>query len=130
MTGNQWGRGNVEPAMPRLAVILIAVIFGASACLGGGVFPAASPPSKGRLSVTVKLGLHTHLPVTHRYTLTCGPAAGTMPNPKAACAALADYQAYVKSIHGPQNICRLVVVPTATAVVSGTYSHKRFLLKL
>ena len=54
-----------------------------------------------------------------------------MPHPQAACAALADYQAYLKSETGPTYICRgLIGRPTATAVVSGTYADKHFLLKL
>ena len=70
-------------------------------------------------------------PVAHRYTLTCAPPAGTMPHPQTACAALADYEAYLKSKTGPTYICRgLIGRPTATAVVSGTYAGEYFLLKL
>jgi hypothetical protein len=54
-----------------------------------------------------------------------------MPNPQAACTAIADYKSYLKTVTGPAYICRgLVGPPSASAVISGTYAGKHFSLSL
>jgi hypothetical protein len=127
--------------MVRLVVTLTVVVLGASACFDGSTSPSTAPTGAatsgtmpaaqpGAVTIRVKLGLYTHMPVSHSYSLTC-PAGGTMPNPRAACTAIADYKSYLKSVTGPAYICRgLVGPPTASAVISGTYAGKHFSLRL
>jgi hypothetical protein len=124
--------------------VLALVVLGASACFGGSATTSTAVPTSTTVPAqagvfTIRVNVNTCAPAlwgpcgpaTHRYKLSCAPTAGTMPHPQAACAALADYQAYLKSETGPTYICRgLIGRPTATAVVSGTYADKHFLLKL
>jgi len=62
-------------------LILVAVAAG---CAGGGGHHQAQP--RTRLTVVVHRG-DSH----RRYTLTCGPAGGSAPNPARACRALEDF---------------------------------------
>lgn len=133
--------------MARLVVTLTVVVLGASACFGGSTSPTApagaassgtTPIARpGALTIRVKLNpcnptmLGLCRSVGHRYSLTCAPAGGTMPNPQAACTAIADYTSYLKTMTGPQYSCKGLVGPTtASAVVSGTYAGKHFSLRL
>jgi hypothetical protein len=124
-------------------VVLAVMVVGASACFGSSARTNTAPPStaqhveSGVLSIRVNLNTCAPAlwgscgPATRRYKLSCTPTTGTMPHPQAACAALADCQAYLKSETGPTYICRgLIGRPTATAVVSGIYAGHHFLLKL
>jgi hypothetical protein len=70
--------------MARVLPALLVSVLAATACLGSESQPA------GKVSVVVTLGRIGH-PTTHRYTLNCGPAGGTVPGPDVACGALADY---------------------------------------
>jgi hypothetical protein len=109
-----------------------------SACLGGGGGHATTAPSSAareaipaasRLRIVSKLGLGTPSLVTHRYTLTCGPPGGTMPDPAAACSAIADYLHRGK----PTGCAGLLVLPeaiSAFAAITGDFEHRRFKLRL
>jgi hypothetical protein len=110
--------------------VLIAgsvVLLAASGCLGeGSANPttASSPPPAptGRMTVVVRLGLRTHMPVTHHYLLTCHPAGGTMQHAAAACAAIADYRMRGE----PNGACiGATSPPTAATRIVGTYGHHR-----
>jgi len=94
-----------------LALTLIALI--APGCLG-----SESQPS-GRVSVVVTLGSGTSASATHRYTLRCGPAGGTMPGPDAACGALADY---LKHRSDPGRFCSGFMPHDATATLIGRFA--------
>jgi hypothetical protein len=66
-------------------------------------------------------------PSVHRYSLTCGPAGGTAPNPKAACRAIADYL----SRRDQMSACAGVLLGHgSTAQISGTYAGRPFQLRL
>jgi hypothetical protein len=127
--------------MRGLVVVLGLVVMGASACLGGSTSPSTAPtgaattettPTAQPGALTIRVSLNPCCgPVSRRYSLTCAPTGGTMPNPHAACTAIADYRSYLKAVTGPLYICRgLVVQPTASAVISGTYGGKHFSLRL
>ncbi len=66
-------------------------------------------------------------PAVNRYSLACGPAGGTAPNPRAACRAIADYLRRRDRMSG----CAGVLVGRgSTAEISGTYARRRFHLRL
>jgi hypothetical protein len=62
-----------------------------------------------------------------RYALTCDPAGGTDPNPTAACRAIGDY---VKRRDQAGGCIGVLAGPGSTAVIAGTYAHRRFRLRL
>jgi len=103
------------------------VLLAASGCVGAGsasptTAPSPPPAPTGRMTVVVKLGLRTHMPVTHRYVLTCYPAGGTMPHAAAACASIADYRAR----GNPGAACfGGEFRPTTRTRLVGTYDHRR-----
>jgi hypothetical protein len=129
-------RGNPLP------VVLLVALSG-SGCFGGGsVSPQAVNPlpvsPSGRLSVVVtlragitptKIGAGTTPSTTkHRYSLTCGPPGGTMPNPAAACKAVVDYIAH----RGRSATCigDLSLLPSSSAMITGTFDRRPFKLAL
>jgi PASTA domain len=68
-----------------VVVALTALTVGAPACLGGS--SATSPAQvSGHSVLRVAFGPDDGSPGLVVYRLTCGPAAGTVPNPAAACA--------------------------------------------
>jgi hypothetical protein len=80
-----------------------------------------------RLNIVVRLGLRTHMPVTHHYVLTCDPAGGTMPHASAACAAIADYRMRGE----PAGTCISAISPPSAATsIVGTYRHHRLDLRI
>ena len=102
-----------------LALTLIALI--APGCLGSEGQPS------GRVSVVVTLGSGTSASDTHRYTLRCGPAGGTMPGPDAACGALADY---LKHRSDPGGFCSGFSAAVPKALLTGTFDGHRVRLDL
>ena len=104
---------------PLLALTLFALVL--PACSGSG-----SQPS-GRMNVVVTLGSSTSAPVTHRYTLTCGPAGGTMPGPGAACGALADY---LKRRSEPGRFCSGLSAGVPSASLTGRFAGHRLQLQI
>ena len=105
--------------LPALALALVA-----SGCLGSGAQPAPS----GQMTVTVRLGLGTHRPATHRYSLRCNPAGGTMPSSGAACAAVADY---VHRRNERGGFCSgFSPIPGAKASLVGTFADQPFRLQI
>jgi hypothetical protein len=132
--------------MVRLAVTLTVVALGASACLGGSASPGTAPtgaatggttPTAQPGALTIRVNVNPCTPtmwgpcvsMSRHYSLTCAPAGGTMPNPQAACAAVADYESYVEH-GGTLYTCKLVGRTTASAVIAGTYAGKHFSLRL
>lgn len=115
--------------MRRIGFILALIGLTAPGCFGSGTATPAhggGTPS-GRLAVTIKLGLNTQAQITHRYSLTCDPAGGTMLRPGAACHAITN------DLHqsGPTVACvGDGAPPTATAALVGTFAHKPFRLTL
>lgn len=133
--------------MHRLALLLLVTALGATACLGGSSTAPAShgedstangvvPAGSLRLAVRIlpgrcALGIETPrcktaTAVVRHYSLTCGPAGGSMPNPARACAAIADY---LQQDH--RGGCSAALSgPGSTADVTGTFAHRPFSLKL
>jgi hypothetical protein len=116
-----------------MGFILVLIGLTAPGCLGSGSATPASTAShptvrtpRDRLAVSVRLGLNTHLPVTHHYLLTCDPAGGTMPHPAAACRAISDYLHH----NGRGGNCFTSVTATATTSIVGTFAHKPFKLRI
>jgi len=93
----------------------------ASGCLG-----SAAQPS-GKLRVVVTYGTVGVSDATHAYTLTCGPAGGTMPDGEAACGALADY---LKHRHDPGRFCSSLGAGLPKAHMTGTFDGRHVRLDL
>jgi hypothetical protein len=66
-------------------------------------------------------------PAVDRYSLTCGPAGGSAPNPQAACHAIADYLRRRDRVGGCAGV---LLGHGSTAQISGMYAHRRFHLSL
>ena len=117
------GRPYAGAVTGRLFLTLAASLtaLAAPACLG-----SASHPS-GRLSVSVTLGSSTTSAGTHRYTLTCGPAGGTMPDRSAACSALADY---LRHRDDPGRMCTGPVPEAPKAIVAGRFDGHHLRLEI
>jgi hypothetical protein len=132
----------------RLALLLVATALGTTACLGGrstaptshggdatanGVVPAGSlrltvrfVPGKCALGVLTPACKEATPEVRH-YTLTCGPAGGSMLDPARACAAIADYLGRRNQLGGCLGVDRGA---GSTADLTGTFGHRPFSLKL
>lgn len=123
--------------MVRGALILVVMVAMAAGCLGG----SAAPPPSGHLHVQVSLSFQRETPcetaagcddliaVTHSYSLRCGPAAGTMPNPQAACEAIDDLVTH----HRRPMACMGVLrggLPQSTASITGRFANRPFRLHL
>jgi hypothetical protein len=115
-------------------VALFAV--GVAGCGGG---QSASPTPTGRLQIAVRLWPRScpfgalardcgdAAPTVRRYTLTCDPAGGSVPNPRAACRAIGDSL----TRHQTGGCMGLAAGrPGSRAVISGTYARRPFTLKL
>ncbi len=119
--------------MRRTGLILVLIGLMASGCLGSGSASTASTAGRStvrttrdRVAVTVTLGLNTKLPITYRYSLTCDPAGGTMPHPRAACHAISNY----RHQRTRRSDCFGEVIPTASASIVGAFANKPFRLRI
>ena len=114
------------PATARRGAAVAAVIGGvalAAACgspaATGHAGPAAKPASSLVISVATADG-----GTPHRWTLTCGPAGGSHPDARAACAALAT----VKHPFAPVAVgvmCPMIAGGPQTATITGTWHGQR-----
>jgi hypothetical protein len=118
----------------------------AAGCLGGsGRAGTSTPIPTGRLAITVRMvsvrqvaspcppsagdpcgGVPSRHPParrfsTRRYLLSCDPVGGTMPNPQAACAAMADLSKQSPLTHCTGDAA--VPAPTAIAILVGTFGR-------
>jgi hypothetical protein len=84
---------------------------------------SAGTASAARVSLEVTFAAAANSPATH-YTLRCGPAGGTTPDPAAACARLLTGA----SLFGPlprHVMCPMIMESAGRATVSGTYLGHR-----
>lgn len=98
--------------MGRIVIALALISLAAAGCAG-----SKSEPS-GKLSVVVTYGTEGVSDGSRQYTLTCGPAGGTMPDREAACGALADY---LKHRSDPGRFCSSLGPGLPKALVTGTF---------
>ena len=117
-----------------MLVALFAV--GVAGCAGGR---STGPTPAGRLQIAVRLwprscpfgalarDCRNVAPTVRGYTLTCDPAGGSVPNPRAACRAIGDY---VKRRGEAGGCIGGLAGPGSTAVIAGKYAHRPFHLKL
>jgi hypothetical protein len=118
--------------MWRVGIVLFVVGLTVSGCLGSGGATSTIPEMTAglaaphdHLAVTVTLGSDMGLPITHHYLLTCDPAGGTMPRPRAACAAIGDYLRRGR----PVSPCFGVLDrSTVVARLTGNFQHHRLAL--
>ena len=120
--------------MRGFAATLALVALATTACLGSSAagkqttpFGPVTPSSPTRLVVEVSYGPNqlNALARSHRYTLTCDPSGGTMPDAGRACAALVDLQ------HRRLGGCIGVLGSTGPrAVIVGTFEHRHYQLAL
>jgi hypothetical protein len=100
--------------MVMLVVTLTVVLLGASACFGGSTSRGTAPirasdvttrAQPGAFTIRVKLNPCTPAmwgqcrPVSHHYSLR--PGWWNDADPDVACAAIADYESYLKAVTGP-----------------------------
>lgn len=118
----------------RMIPVVVGLGLLASACLGEGSRSGKAASTTGApttsLTVAYAVGWGTHLgtcpagaacstvttngnpslPIrVARYTLRCGPPAGTYPDPRAACAAVSDYIGLVRHSTGSACACPVEV---------------------
>ncbi len=109
----------VTPAFLAAAAMLLALAGCGSQHTAGTGSPSPTQPSA---SLTVSVRPNAHASV-QQWTLTCGPAGGTLMNPAAACAALtrvADPFAPVKR----DVMCSMIYSGPQTATIEGTWQGK------
>jgi hypothetical protein len=123
-------------ARVRYLVLVACSRSGVAGCAGGG---STSPAPTGRLQIAVRLGLgrlsvrraepslRGATATVRHYTLTCDPAGGSDPNPRAACRAIGDY---VKRRGQAAGCIGGLAGPGSTAAIAGMYAHRPFHLKL
>jgi Subtilisin inhibitor-like len=103
------------------AAVLGGVAILAAACGGqSGHAPGAGPKPQSSLTISVAAA---HGAPRH-WTLTCGPAGGTHPDPQAACAALADAKDPFAPVSGT-TMCPMIPASPQTASISGTWDGKK-----
>lgn len=107
--------------MGRIVIALALISLAAAGCAG-----SKSEPS-GKLSVVVTYGTEVVSDGSRQFTLTCGPAGGTMPDREAACGALADY---LKHRSDPGRFCSSLGPGLPKALVTGTFDDHRVHLDL
>jgi hypothetical protein len=137
--GNYPTGGSVKTSVKRLLPVFLVLVV--SGCFGGHSAATRTDASAvaptGHLSLTIKrlagrcsLGAPNAkcpaLPV-RRFSLTCGPAGGSAPNPAAACHAIADY---LKHIHHLGGCIGTLSGPGSTATITGTFANRPFHLQL
>ena len=120
----------------RYLWLLTLLAVGVAGC-GGGQSTGAT--STGRLQIAVRLwpracpfgalarACENATPNVRRYTLRCNPAGGSVPNPRAACRAIADYLTQRRHAGG---CIGLAAGPGSTAVISGRHARSRFRLRI
>jgi hypothetical protein len=106
----------------RLLGVSAIVLAALAAACGSDDGSAAAPPT-GRLTITVwPQGMEGSS--ARRWTLRCGPAGGTHPNPARACARLASISAPFRPVPADA-ICTQVYGGPQEALVTGTYRGRR-----
>lgn len=113
-------RGPAAAAGGMLVVTcaLLAAACGSTAAPGSG---SASPAAIAKVSLKVTFAAAPATAARH-YTLTCGPAGGSTPDPAAACRKLTT-----ADLFGPKPahvMCPMILAGSARATVSGTYLGK------
>lgn len=101
------------------ATVLAVTGCGSKQASGAGSSPSPTPPS---VSLTVSVRPNGHASAQH-WTLTCGPAGGTLMHPAAACAALTR----VPDPFAPVRrgvMCSMIYSGPQTATIDGTWQGK------
>jgi hypothetical protein len=124
----------LKPAMLRVRTgarcLLIAAVCAAAATAcgsqpapSGATAPGSSTPAPApKVSLDITVSTKPGVPAKH-WTLRCGPAGGTHPDPAAACAVLAKAKNPFAPV--PKGImCPMIRVGTKTAIIKGTYYGK------
>jgi len=112
-------------ALTATATVLTLAACGSpqAAGAGTGTGTGAASPARPPVSLTIKVRPSTHV-TAQLWTLSCGPAGGTLPHPAAACAALAR----VSDPFAPVSrgmMCAMIYSGPQTAIIEGTWHGKR-----
>lgn len=100
-----------------LTLAVLAVLLGGCGAEGDArTVPDDDPESS--LTITLDRGEADDV---EEWTLTCGPAGGTHPDPEAACAALEEVDSDVLSPVPPDTPCTMIYGGPQTATVAGTW---------
>jgi len=106
----------------------VAVAAGVGVALAAAALSASAVGATGATRLAVTYRPHGLYPKrgesssVYRWTLTCGPAGGTLPARAAACRELAAHGADL--VH-PGVQCMVIVVGGPSAVVTGTWNGER-----
>jgi hypothetical protein len=90
------------------------------------VAAASTPATRLAIAVYPKGG---DLAPVHRYTLSCNPAAGTVPRPVRACRALARMTDPFAPV-APRTVCAQLTLGPQEAVVTGVLRGRRVRTRL
>jgi hypothetical protein len=115
----RWERSHT--GVKSLGVIMCGLAMAGAGCSGGSAAKPAAKPASGptRLRVIVH-GINRTKPWHTSFSLRCSPPAGSHPDPRAACQALADLLA--KGTVPPRHCDSEMSGPWAT--VRGTYGGR------
>jgi hypothetical protein len=136
---------SVRSVVVRCGLILAMLAALAVGCFGGESGTTTSRPTLAAASGTLRVAVTLRRAVTptqivpagatsvarrRHYSLTCGPAGGTMPTPTAACAALDDLATH----HRRPRFCSIIQPQgggaLSTASITGTFAGRPFRLRL
>jgi Subtilisin inhibitor-like len=106
-------------ALAATATVLTFAACGSRQATGDGTAIQARPP----VSLTIKVRPSAHV-TAQLWTLSCGPAGGTLPHPAAACAALAQVSDPFAPVRRGM-MCAMIYSGPQTAIIEGTWHGKQ-----
>lgn len=107
-----------------VAAMIGGVAALATACGSQAATANAGTPAKPATSSLVIKVAADHGGTPHRWTLTCGPAGGSHPDAKAACAALAKVRHPFAPVEAGV-MCPMIASGPQTATISGTWQGQK-----
>lgn len=105
--------------IPAIAAFA-ALLTGCGSMHSGTTAPATR---SAKLEIVIRPGLIANAQL-HRYRLTCQPAGGNLPDPAAACAALARRPRLLD----PLPNCSKVIPDTGSKMVTGSFAGRHVVL--
>ena len=103
------------------AVAVLAACSGQGPSDPGSVTAPETPATVSALTISVAAA---HGATPRRWTLTCSPAGGTHPHPRAACATLSSLKDPFAPVP-PHTMCTMIFSGPQTASITGTWDGKR-----
>lgn len=105
--------------MKTLTVVLTTALLAAVGC-GGSSQAGSSTGAPAELQIVIVPGLIANAHTQH-YRLSCAPAAGTLPHPATACAALARNP----HLLDPLRNCNKMMPDTGSRSITGSFAGRK-----